>query len=68
MLALAWMAGRINPFCAGLIVLQLVPALLRETNAGDYIMSPITKPHHLFNISQRLQFSFAPVPGLVTPI
>lgn len=52
MLALAWMAGRINLFYAGLIVLQLVPALLRETDAGDYIMSAITKPHHLFNIAQ----------------
>lgn len=52
MLALAGMAGRINPFYARLIVLQLVPALLRETDAGDYIMSAITKPHHLFNIAQ----------------
>lgn len=52
MLALAWIAGRINPFYARLIVLQFVPALLRETDAGDYLMSPITKPHYLFNTAQ----------------
>lgn len=68
MLALVWMvlAGYTHVY-SGLIAPQLVPVLVGEADAGNYIRFAIIRLNYLFKTSNWMQFFFVHVSGPVTP-